>query len=73
MRVYPNPVKAGEAVTVEADGEANVQIFTLGGAVAAQAEINGTAAVSTEGLQAGMYLVRVTTTNGVSTAKLIVK
>lgn len=73
VRVYPNPVKAGEAVTVEADGEANVQIFTLGGAVAAQAEINGTAAVSTEGLQAGMYLVRVTTTNGVSTAKLIVK
>ncbi len=73
VRVYPNPVKAGEAVTVEADGEANVQIFTLGGAVAAQAEINGTAAVSTDGLQAGMYLVRVATTNGVSTAKLIVK
>ena len=73
VRVYPNPVKAGEAVTVEADGEANVRIFTLGGAVAAQAEINGTAAVSTEGLQAGMYLVRVATANGVSTAKLIVK
>ena len=60
-------------MTVEADGEANVRIFTLGGAVAAQAEINGTAAVSTEGLQAGMYLVRVATANGVSTAKLIVK
>lgn len=29
VRVYPNPVKAGEAVTVEADGEANVQILLL--------------------------------------------
>ena len=73
VRVYPNPVKSGEAVTVEADGDAMVQIFTLGGAVAAQVEINGTATVATDGLQAGMYLVRVASANGVYASKLIVK
>ena len=44
-------------------------VYSAGGGSVAGIE----AAQGVRGLQAGMYLVRVTTTNGVSTAKLIVK
>lgn len=73
VNVYPNPVKAGEAFTVEADGEATVQVFALSGAQVAQAEINGTAAVATDAMPAGLYIVRVSAEGGVYAAKLIVR
>lgn len=73
VNVYPNPVKAGEAFTVEADGEATVQVFALSGAQVAQAEISGTAALATDAMPAGLYIVRVQAEGGVYAAKLIVK
>ena len=72
-KVYPNPVKAGEAFTVAAEGKAAVSVYSLSGALVKQVAANGTTAIATDGMQAGMYLVRIATNGNTTTAKLIVK
>ncbi len=73
VKVFPNPIKAGEAFMVAAEGKGVISIYSLSGAMVKQAAFNGSAAISSDGMQAGMYLVRVNTANGVNAAKLIVK
>lgn len=73
VKIYPNPVISSSPIIIEADASATVNIYTLGGSVIKKAVLDGTGAVSTAGLPAGMYVVEVTTDNNTSVAKLIVK
>ncbi len=73
VNVYPNPVKAGEAFTVAVAGKAAVSVYSLSGALVKQVVADGATAIATDGMQAGMYLVRIATDDGIHAAKLIVK
>ena len=73
IKVYPNPVKVGEAFNVAVEGQAMVEVFAMNGMKVLSTMIDGASAVSTQGLHAGIYFVKVVAENSVKTAKLIVK
>ncbi len=73
INVYPNPVKAGEAFLVAVDGQASVEVFALNGVKAMSMMVDETSAVSTQGLTAGIYFVKIADGTTVKTAKLIVE
>lgn len=71
--IYPNPIKAGESFNVEVEGKAEVNIYSLNGAKVLSTIVEGTTAVSSQGLTAGVYFVTVAADGAVKTAKLIVE
>ena len=71
--VYPNPVNAGEAFTVEVEGKAEVNVFALNGEKVLSTIVEGTSAVSTQGLATGVYFVNVVAEDAIKTSKLIIK
>ena len=71
--VYPNPVNAGEAFSVDVEGNAVVDVYSLNGQKVLTANVDGPTSFTTEGMTAGIYFVTVKNDNGVKTAKLIVK
>ena len=73
IKVYPNPVKAGETFNVAVEGNALVEVFAMNGTKVLSTMIEGADAVSTQGLTAGIYFVKVVAENSVKTAKLIVE
>ena len=73
INVYPNPVKAGEAFNVAVEEQATVEVFALNGAKVLSTTVEGTSAVSTQGLTAGVYFVKVADNDSAKTAKLIVE
>lgn len=72
-KVYPNPVVAGQPITIETEGDTTVEIYTMGGTLAKAAYMCDNATIGTEDLAKGIYLMKVINANGVSVAKLIVK
>lgn len=70
VKMYPNPVKAGEMVTV--DGKAKtLEVFSTNGQKI-RSSANNT--ITTEGLAKGLYIIKTTTESGeVQSSKLIVK
>ena len=72
-KVYPNPVVAGEPITIETEGDTAVEIYTMGGVLAKAAYMFDNATIGTEDLAKGMYVMKVINANGVSVAKLIIK
>ena len=72
-KVYPNPVVAGEPITIETEGDTAVEIYTMGGVLAKVAYMFDNATIGTEDLAKGMYVMKVINANGVSVAKLIIK
>lgn len=72
-KVYPNPVVAGEPITIETEGDTAVEIYTMGGTLAKAAYMFDNATIGTEDLAKGMYVMKVINANGVSVAKLIIK
>ena len=67
--IYPNPA-TGE-VTVKGEGIVNVQIFDVNGRNVISSTRAGQIDISS--LSSGIYMVRIVTTNGVTTQKLNVK
>ena len=72
VKVYPNPVKAGESVSIAVEGQATVSIYSLNGAKVAELNCNGEASIPTDGMN-GMYIIKVTSDNSVKIAKLMVR
>lgn len=66
VNVYPSPIAAGNALTVEATGAAAVQLIAADGRVVQQAATNNNdrTILGTTGLTAGLYLVRVLAATG---------
>lgn len=73
LRIYPNPVNAGEPVTVEAEGDAVVEVYNINGSLVATQIIDGVATIATDNFASGLYIVRVTSTEATAVGKLIVK
>ena len=73
VRVYPNP--AGEVIHVDGSGVLRVEVFTVEGRRVydhGYSGADGTIDISTEGLSSGVYGIRVSTTEGMSGAKIVV-
>lgn len=69
-KVYPNPVSAGEMVTVDANAK-SLEIYTVSGQKVKSANAK---TINTAGLTKGVYLLKATDDKGESqTSKLIVK
>ena len=67
--MYPNPVAAG--VPVQLSTTADVEVYNLNGAlVSSQTAVD---AIATEGLAAGIYVVKVNAEGNIRTAKLIIR
>lgn len=71
MVVYPNPVKKGNEMYVNEQG--NLKIYSLQGTVVLERELSGAANISTAHLTEGSYIIRLSNSNGVKQSKLIVK
>ena len=69
-RIYPNPVTAGQNVTVSSKVK-NVEVFNMNGQ---KVKSSTTQEVSTQGLNKGVYILKVTTDAGkTESTKVIVK
>lgn len=73
LRLYPNPVTAGEPVTIEAEGDVLVEIYNINGVKVANHKISGTSAISTDNLSSGIYIVKVSGEEILMVGRLIVK
>ncbi|WP_131725498.1 MULTISPECIES: T9SS type A sorting domain-containing protein [unclassified Chryseobacterium] len=70
VKIYPNPVKAGEMVTLDAKVK-SLEIFNMSGQKVKSSEEN---TVITEGLSKGVYMIKTVTDKGeTQSSKLIVK
>ena len=73
VNVYPNP--ATEVINIEAEGLQRVEVYTVEGRLVMDREynnVNGSVAISTDELEAGVYGIRVSTANGKRAAKIVV-
>ena len=73
LKVYPNPVNAGEPVKITVNGTATAGIYTLNGVKVAEATIEGCGEISTKDICPGVYFVQVTENNATKACKIIVK
>lgn len=73
ISAYPNPVVSGIPISIEAEGDVQVDIYTLGGSLVNSVELTDNKTVETSGMAAGMYILHVTGETDVYTTKLIVK
>lgn len=74
FNLYPNPVKRGARVTLNLTGHhAGVEVFDINGRRIQALDPGQSQDLSTEGFEAGIYVLRVTTPSGIRTAKLMVK
>ena len=69
LSVYPNPVMAGATVSI-AGAEGKVNIYNTTGQLVKEVTVDASGALSTAGMQPGIYLLRLTSG---ATARLMVK
>lgn len=69
-RIYPNPSNSGEAVHIVTDAE--IQYVELADQSGRVVYSGLTAEINTSGLSGGLYLLRVHTSGGLRTAKLLI-
>lgn len=70
VKVYPNPVTAGEMITVDANVK-SIEIFTMTGQKVKSA---ASKSISSQGLSKGVYMIKTTNEKGeTQSSKLIVK
>ena len=69
VKLYPNPVAAG--MPVQLGTTANVEVYNLNGALVSNQK--AVDAIATEGLTAGIYVVRIVDGDKIATTKLIIK
>lgn len=58
-QLFPNPVAKGEAVYLKQAVKGDVQIYNLSGQLVSYQFLNGQESISTKGLDAGLYLIKV--------------
>ena len=69
VKLYPNPVAAG--MPVQLGTTANVEVYNLNGALVSNQK--AVDAIATEGLTAGIYVIRIVDGDKMATTKLIIK
>ncbi len=73
IKVYPNPVKAGENLNIKSGEEGTYTMFSAQGQLIKSGRFSGDAEVSTSSLPTGMYIIKVETKTTVKSYKVIVK
>lgn len=74
LKVYPNPVRNGQILSVESTDAESVQLVSLQGSVLYQQNITSSITeIPVNNLAPGIYLVMVKSSNGVSTSKVLIK
>lgn len=73
ISIYPNPVSSGSPVSINIDGDAQVNIYTLGGSLVNSFELSDNKTIETTGMSAGMYILHVVGEADIYTSKLIIK
>ena len=70
VKMYPNPAKSGENVSVNA-AVSQLEIFSVAGQKVKSSSVS---TISTQGLEKGMYILKLTLKNGeIQSQKLMVK
>lgn len=70
LQLSPNPVNAGDVVKINVEDIASYAVYSVNGTLVAQGVGNE---ISTAGMPQGIYVVKVMSENGLSTARLIIK
>ncbi|WP_123943326.1 T9SS type A sorting domain-containing protein [Chryseobacterium sp. G0186] len=73
IKVYPNPVKAGENLMISAAEEGIYTLFSAQGQVVKSDKFNARTGVNTSSLPAGIYIIKIETKSTVKSYKVIVK
>jgi len=73
IKIYPNPVKAGENLNVKSSEEGVFTIFSAQGQLVRTGTFKGNAEISTSSLPSGMYMIKIETKSTVKSYKVIVK
>lgn len=73
IKVYPNPVKAGENLNIKSGEEGTYTMFSAQGQLIKSGKFSGDAEVNTSSLPTGMYIIKVETKTTVKSYKVIVK
>lgn len=73
IKIYPNPVKAGENLNVKSDEEGTYTLFSAQGQLIRSGKFSGNTEIATSSLPAGMYIIKVETKTTVKSYKVIVR
>ena len=73
IKVYPNPVKAGENINIKSSQEGTYTVFSAQGQLVKTGKFTNNAEVNTSSLTAGLYIIKVETKSTVKSYKVLVK
>lgn len=73
VKIYPNPVKAGENLMVTASEEGTYTLFSAEGKAVKTGKFSASAGIDTTGLPTGIYIINIETKSAVKSYKVIVK
>jgi hypothetical protein len=73
IKIYPNPVKAGENLKITAAEEGVYTLFSAQGQVVRSDKFNANTGIDTSSLPTGVYIIKVETRSTVKSYKVIVK
>lgn len=72
FKLYPNPVRSGEPVSLYAEDESEISVYSLNGMKIYGSLGSGMLNIPTEGME-GVYIVRIKSGTTVKTAKLLIQ
>lgn len=73
VKIYPNPVKAGESLRVSSGQESIYTLFSLDGIVVKTDKFIERTDIDTSSLVAGIYIIKIETKSTVKSYKIIIK
>ena len=71
--IYPDPCNSSFTITTNSNANQTVKMYDVTGRVIFNLTINGTTAIITDSLKAGIYVVIITNTKGTTKKKLVVE
>ncbi|MBP2616935.1 T9SS type A sorting domain-containing protein [Chryseobacterium jejuense] len=73
VKIYPNPVKAGESLMVTASEEGTYTLFSAEGKMVKSDKFSARTGIDTTSLPTGIYIIKIETKSTVKSYKVIVK
>ncbi|RXM52506.1 T9SS type A sorting domain-containing protein [Chryseobacterium sp. CH25] len=73
VKIYPNPVKAGESLMVTAAEEGNYTLFSAEGKAVKSGKFSARTGIDTAALPTGIYIIKIETKSTLKSYKVIVK
>lgn len=73
VKIYPNPVKAGENLNIQSTEDGTYTVFSAQGQLVKNGKFTGNAEINTSSLPTGVYIIKVETKSTVKSYKVIVR